>query len=267
MSVLSRLTPLAAVAITVVLGGCSSPQPAPVATTAAPAPGTTDATTSLTATPTPTVTTESPSPTPTPASASASPTAAQETPAAGLARLAGDAPRTVSATYALESTESGAAEVRIDLLPAGYRVSVTRKGATAMLIVRRGGDSISCSRGKCFVVAKEGRGVPSAFDPQVQHTMTDYLTFFAAAPDELRVADSEVKAPGTCFDVQPSGTGPTEIVAGTYCLDGDGVTAIDFAKGSMRRLSVNPAPTAEILKPPFTPTPVPSATTPQEPTD
>jgi hypothetical protein len=174
----------------------------------------------------------------------------------------------MSATYRLTSAQSGTAAVRIDVLPAGYRVSVTRSGRTAMLIVRRDGDSVSCSAAQCFTVATNGDGVPNAFDPQVQHAITDYVPDFAAAPEELSVTLSAMTAPGTCFDVKPSGTGPTPVIAGTYCLDSAGhVTAVDYPTGLLTLVSVNADPTAAILTPPAQPAPIVTATTPQEPSD
>jgi len=189
-------------------------------------------------------------------------------PADALAALAKKAPATMSATYELASPGSGTATVTIAMVPAGYRVSVTRAGKTATLIVRRDGDSISCAAAKCFTVATNGDGVPNAFDPQVQHTITDYLPIFATAPDELSVKASAATAKGSCFDVLPSGTGPTPVVRGTYCLDAAGhVTAVDYPSGVLTLVSVNADPTASILTPPASPAPVVTATTTHEPPD
>ncbi len=175
----------------------------------------------------------------------------------------------MSATYRLASAGAGTAQVRIDVVAAGYRVGVTRGRSTATLIVRRDGDSTSCSGGKCFTVATRGDGVPTAFDPQVQHAITDYLPIFAGAPDELTVAGaSDNPGKGTCFDVKPSGTGPTPVIAGTYCLDATGhVTAVDYPTGVLTLVSINADPTAAVLTPPALPVPVVTATTTHEPTD
>jgi hypothetical protein len=263
MSFARRVSLLAIAPTCLLASACTTPS-APVAVSSAP-----PSATAPTAGPTPTAASTSATPatgaTP-PASVSATPTASS--PGAALAGLAAKAPATMSATYDLKSAVSGTAGVRIDVVPAGYRVSVTRAGRTATLIVRRGGASTSCSAGKCFTVATGGNGVPNAFDPQVQHAITDYLPIFAASPDELTVGKSTFKATGSCFDVKPSGTGPTPVVAGTYCLDAAGhVTAVDYPTGLLTLVSVNADPTAAVLTPPATPAPIPTATTTHEPTD
>jgi hypothetical protein len=190
-------------------------------------------------------------------------------PADRLAALAAKAPSSLSATYTVSGGTAGTATVRIDLLPSGFRTTVTSGGATAMLISRRGGDTVSCTSSNCFTVATNGEGVPPSFDPQVQHMFTDYVPAFAGRPDELTI--SSVAAPagaaGSCFGVKRSGSGPTTVVAGTYCLDAGGhVTYAAYPSGVLRLVSVNAVPTSALLRPPRPPTPVATATS-HEPTD
>ncbi|MDQ1682692.1 MAG: hypothetical protein QOH99_1233 [Frankiaceae bacterium] len=265
MSYLTRVNAVpifAAVAACALAAGCTSAAPAAVAGTPV---------TSAASSPT----TPAPSPTPgsgTPTSATATPTPTPPvattvagTAEARLAALAAKAPAAMSATYELMASGSTtAAHVTIDVLPAGYRVSVTRKGATAVLIVRRGADSVSCSSGKCFTVATNGDGVPSAFDPQVQHLITENLAIFATSPDELTVTAAPALGAATCFAVKPSGTGPTPVVAGHYCLDDSGhVVAATYPTGTLSLISVNHDPAASVLTPPSRPSPIVTTSPPQ----
>jgi hypothetical protein len=165
----------------------------------------------------------------------------------------------------LTSADASEAPVRIDVVPAGYRVTVTRGGRTTVLIVRRGGDSTFCTGTKCSVVAKGGGGVPAAYDPQVQHAITDYPAIFRSAQADLAVTPGPPIAPGTCFTVKP--LGPSTVVPGTYCLDVKGhVTGVQHASDQLRLVSINADPTAAILTPPGQPTPAGSPST-HQPTD
>ncbi|MDQ1680806.1 MAG: hypothetical protein QOI42_1665 [Frankiaceae bacterium] len=202
-------------------------------------------------------------------SAPASSSAAGNAAADQLAALAAKAPATLSVTYALSGGAGGTATVRIDLLPAGYRTTVSTPATTAMLISHRDGDTVSCTSRNCFTVARNGAGVPPSFDPQVQHVLTDYVPAFAQRPDELTVTATAAPAGavGTCFSVRRSGSGPTTVVPGTYCLDDQGhVTYAAYPSGVLRLVSVNAPPTAAVLRAPLSPTPVTTATS-HEPTD
>ncbi|MDQ1724351.1 MAG: hypothetical protein QOG52_1379 [Frankiaceae bacterium] len=268
MSYLTRVNAVpifAAVAACALAAGCTSAAPAAVAGTPVTSAASSPTTSAPSPTPglgTPTSATATPTPTPTPTVAT---TAATGTAEARLAALAAKAPAAMSATYELMASGSTtAAHVTIDVLPAGYRVSVTRKGATAVLIVRRGADSVSCSSGKCFTVATNGDGVPSAFDPQVQHLITENLAIFATSPDELTVTAAPALGAATCFAVKPSGTGPTPVVAGHYCLDDAGhVVAATYPTGTLSLISVNRDPAASVLTPPSQPSPIVTTSPPQ----
>jgi hypothetical protein len=118
-------------------------------------------------------------------------------------------------------------------------------------------------------VATNGAGVPPSFDPLVQHVLTDYVAAFASRPDELTITSAAppTGATGSCFGVRRSGSGPTTVIAGTYCLDAAGhVTYAAYPSGVMRLSSVNAVPTSSVLRPPRTPTAV-ATTTSSQPTD
>lgn len=250
------------------LAGCTS-TPSPVASTTPVAASSTAASPTSSSPGGSSAGTAAPSSPTAATSAPASSSAAGNAPADQLAALAAKAPPTLSLTYALSGGAAVTATVRIDLLPAGYRTTVSTNATTAILISHRDGDTVSCTSRNCFTVARNGAGVPPSFDPQVQHVLTDYLPAFAQRPDELTVAAAAAPAGavGTCFSVRRSGSGPTTVVAGTYCLDDQGhVTYAAYPSGVLRLVSVNAPPTAAVLRAPLSPTPVTTATS-HEPTD
>lgn len=254
------------------LSACGADSPGP--TTAAPMPSPSATTTGATATPTVTTTAAPTGSSKAPVTAPPTQTAATVEPApsrsaaAKLASLARNAPKAQSVTYDFTSTSSGqSGTMRIDMVPSGYRVSVRSDGQTQLLIVQRDGDTISCTNDKCLRVATDGAGVPGELDPQLQHVVTDYLAVFASQPDEISVAPGDGKVPGNCFAVTQSGTGPTTVDAGTYCLDNKGhVTFVSYPSGQLQLTTINGAPSARVLVPPSAPKPVPSSTV-REPID
>jgi hypothetical protein len=168
-------------------------------------------------------------------------------------------------TYALDSVDPKQADAKVTIyrLDSSYRVDVTRKGATSILMTTKDG-LVSCqvqaSRRTCFLVGAAAKPPPELFDPGLQRLFTTDLVALSRGEGITVTPAGILPAAGsigsaTCYRV--SGAGVAD--PGEYCLTDAGVLRrAQFPSGRLELTALSVAPAASAFAPPVKPTPLPS---------
>jgi hypothetical protein len=190
-------------------------------------------------------------------------------------QLSALAPSVFDATYRLQTRGKKRPDAKVQMRAKGerFRLDVQQGRSTAVLFTSRRG-VVSCQirdvkEGKneraCFLVAKQPKGLPALFDPQVQRLFRSTTERLSRNRNGLTVTRAKTwqapkpYGPAECFDVR----GP-DVDRGTYCYLSSpsryiGLLArVKFPSGALELRSVNRSIRPETFQPPVRPTPLPN---------